>query len=145
MYNLIVSKVHWFIFIISLNIFYRSKQWVRACDRNDLMEKTPLELFNSYRVCAKHFTDSMFLNDLRNRLQPNSVPMQLEPPEENVVSIGTNNVITKDSSCNDNNIFLIDDCNKNNNYRNTFDDQQTECHQDSIAKLLSNCILREFL
>ncbi|OXU22215.1 hypothetical protein TSAR_000735 [Trichomalopsis sarcophagae] len=60
----------------------RSKQWVVACDRNDLLEKTPIELFNSYRVCAKHFTDTMFLNDLRNRLQPNSVPMQLDPPDD---------------------------------------------------------------
>lgn len=65
--------------------FCRSKQWVEACDRNDLSDKTPIELFNSYRVCAMHFTDSMFLNDLRNRLQPNSIPVQggqVEPHDD---------------------------------------------------------------
>lgn len=97
--------------------FCRSKQWVKACDRNDLLEKTPIELFNSYRVCAKHFTNSMFLNDLRNRLQPNSVPMQLEPPEE-----------LED---------LSDEIDKNK-------DELSES-PDPVAKILSNCVLRKFL
>lgn len=26
--------------------------------------------YNNYRVCSKHFASHMFLNDLRNRLQP---------------------------------------------------------------------------
>ncbi|XP_014213527.1 uncharacterized protein LOC106643068 [Copidosoma floridanum] len=93
----------------------RSKQWVRACDRGDLLEKTPLELFNSYRVCAKHFADTMFLNDLRNRLQPNSVPMQLEPPEETAVEDSPDQQLL----------------------------QSDTCHQDTVAKLLGNCILQK--
>lgn len=97
-------------------IFCRSKQWVKACDRNDLLEKTPIELFNSYRVCAKHFTNSMFLNDLRNRLQPNSVPMQLEPPED-----------LEDFS---------DEVDKNKN--------ELSESPDPVAKILSNCVLRKF-
>ncbi|XP_011498485.1 PREDICTED: uncharacterized protein LOC105362697 [Ceratosolen solmsi marchali] len=92
----------------------RSKQWVQACERNDLLEKTPIELFNSYRVCAKHFSDSMFLNDLRNRLQPNSVPMQVDWQEDSNDSIDSEK--KKDE-------FLE--------------------AQDPIAKILSNCILQK--
>ncbi|XP_031782106.1 uncharacterized protein LOC100679657 isoform X2 [Nasonia vitripennis] len=92
----------------------RSKQWVVACDRNDLLEKTPIELFNSYRVCAKHFTDTMFLNDLRNRLQPNSVPMQLDPPDDSDDSLDVDK--KKDETANS---------------------------QDPVENILSNCILQK--
>lgn len=34
----------------------------------------PEELHRGYRVCGVHFEDKMFLNDLRNRLQPHAVP-----------------------------------------------------------------------
>lgn len=32
------------------------------------------KLYNNYRVCSKHFAHYMFLNDLKNRLQPHAVP-----------------------------------------------------------------------
>ncbi|KAJ8678480.1 hypothetical protein QAD02_014267 [Eretmocerus hayati] len=92
----------------------RSKQWVRACERDDLLEKTPIELFNSYRVCAKHFTDSMFLNDLRNRLQPNSVPIQCKSSK------------------------LPDDVTE---VAEEIDEPFTD--GDPVSKILSNCVLQK--
>lgn len=56
----------------------------------------------------------MFLNDLRNRLQPNSVPIQLEPLEDSEDAINANK--TKD--------VLTD-------------------NHDPVAKILSNCVLRK--
>ncbi|EFN80428.1 hypothetical protein EAI_00072, partial [Harpegnathos saltator] len=51
-----------------------SKLWVEACGRQDLIKKTCKELYKNYRVCAIHFSQEMFLNDLRNRLQSYAVP-----------------------------------------------------------------------
>lgn len=53
----------------------RSKLWIKACGREDLINKTCEELHKNYRVCSLHFLQKMFLNDLRNRLQPNAVPI----------------------------------------------------------------------
>ncbi|XP_014237837.1 uncharacterized protein LOC106659674 [Trichogramma pretiosum] len=137
----------------------RSKQWVRACNRNDLLEKTPIELFNSYRVCAKHFTDSMFLNDLRNRLQPNSVPThfsQQQPTDQiqqqlvgnnnettnsqqqqQIVVAGTTAATTQLVTCNtataNNDFDIVDEAQI----------QLADCSHDSVAKILSNCVFQK--
>jgi len=52
----------------------RSKSWVAACCRNDLLSKTLIELYNNYRVCKLHFTRDMFLNYEQTRLQPHAIP-----------------------------------------------------------------------
>ncbi|CAB0038875.1 unnamed protein product [Trichogramma brassicae] len=136
----------------------RSKQWVRACNRNDLLEKTPIELFNSYRVCAKHFTDSMFLNDLRNRLQPNSVPThfsQQQPDQQ--IQVGNNNetnsrqpivvagttvtttaaataqLVTCNTATANNDFDIVDEAQI----------QLADCSHDSVAKILSNCVFQK--
>ncbi|EFN70909.1 hypothetical protein EAG_07707, partial [Camponotus floridanus] len=46
--------------------------WLQACDmkKNILLKN----LYNNYRVCSKHFARHMFLNNLKNRLQPHIVP-----------------------------------------------------------------------
>ncbi|KAJ8913920.1 hypothetical protein NQ315_005718, partial [Exocentrus adspersus] len=50
----------------------RARIWALACGREDLKEKD--NLYTSYRLCAAHFENDMFLNYLRNRLKPNVIP-----------------------------------------------------------------------
>jgi hypothetical protein len=50
----------------------RANLWATACGREDLREKD--NLYGSYRLCGAHFEVHMFLNDLRNRLQPGVIP-----------------------------------------------------------------------
>ncbi|KAJ8909331.1 hypothetical protein NQ315_013549, partial [Exocentrus adspersus] len=49
----------------------RAEIWLTACGREDLREKVTL---SSYRLCAAHFEDKMYLNDLKTRLLPKAVP-----------------------------------------------------------------------
>jgi len=46
--------------------------WLQACGIKKSI--SPKKLYNNYRVCSKHFASHMFLNDLKNRLQPHAVP-----------------------------------------------------------------------
>ncbi|VVC35970.1 NUDIX hydrolase domain,NUDIX hydrolase domain-like,Zinc finger, C2CH-type,NUDIX hydrolase, conserved [Cinara cedri] len=48
----------------------RSSIWIEKCglDKNIDVSK------RRYRVCARHFENHMFLNDLKNRLQPHAIP-----------------------------------------------------------------------
>ncbi|XP_044738949.1 zinc finger protein 271-like [Chrysoperla carnea] len=52
----------------------RAREWLLKCNRTDLMNKSGLQLHNNYRLCGTHFENKMFLNDLKNRLQPLAVP-----------------------------------------------------------------------
>ncbi|KAL0116337.1 hypothetical protein PUN28_009732 [Cardiocondyla obscurior] len=52
----------------------RSRLWVLACGRDNLLNKTAMELYNNYRVCKLHFENKMFFNFEKTRLQPNAVP-----------------------------------------------------------------------
>ncbi|KAF5292333.1 hypothetical protein FQA39_LY03367 [Lamprigera yunnana] len=54
----------------------RCKLWLSACAKEDLYGKDADVLYNSYRVCSRHFNKPMFLNDLQNRLQPHAVPSE---------------------------------------------------------------------
>lgn len=47
--------------------------WTVACGREDLLLKLD-SLYNTYRLCGAHFEAKHFLNELRNRLQPQAVP-----------------------------------------------------------------------
>lgn len=38
------------------------------------MDKSPIELYNNYKVCALHFDHRMFTNHLKNRLLPSANP-----------------------------------------------------------------------
>ena len=42
--------------------------------RADLMNKDADYLYRNCRMCAEHFEDMMFANDLRNRLNPEAKP-----------------------------------------------------------------------
>lgn len=52
--------------------YFRAEIWLSACGREDLKEK--VKKLGSYRLCAAHFEDKMYLNDLKNRLLPKAVP-----------------------------------------------------------------------
>lgn len=58
--------------------FNRCKLWIAACNRKELYTKDPVTLHSSYRVCKKHFTDAMFLNYEKTRLQPHAIPFSTE-------------------------------------------------------------------
>ncbi|XP_067204217.1 uncharacterized protein [Linepithema humile] len=49
-----------------------AKLWLEACGIKKNI--SPKKLYNNYRVCSKHFASHMFLNDLKNRLQPHAIP-----------------------------------------------------------------------
>ncbi|KAK4886960.1 hypothetical protein RN001_003231 [Aquatica leii] len=50
----------------------RAHTWLRACGREDLLENVSKP--GSYKLCAAHFQDRMYLNDLKNRLLPTALP-----------------------------------------------------------------------
>ncbi|KYN27531.1 hypothetical protein ALC57_03080, partial [Trachymyrmex cornetzi] len=58
-------------------LMFRSKSWIAACRRNDLLSKTPTELYNYYRVCKLHFTRDIFLYYEQTRLQPHVIPSSI--------------------------------------------------------------------
>ncbi|KYN06759.1 52 kDa repressor of the inhibitor of the protein kinase [Cyphomyrmex costatus] len=53
--------------VIWIRFPFRAKLWLQFCNR--CIETTLEKLNNNYRICSEHFTPSMFLNNLRNRLQ----------------------------------------------------------------------------
>lgn len=48
--------------------------WIENCNRRDLLNKDLSKLWKSTHVCGKHFENRMFLNNLKNRLQPHAIP-----------------------------------------------------------------------
>ncbi|XP_072744902.1 52 kDa repressor of the inhibitor of the protein kinase-like [Anoplolepis gracilipes] len=50
----------------------RAELWLKFC--NKCIEKPLEQLHNNYRMCSEHFISSMFLNNLKNRLQPHAIP-----------------------------------------------------------------------
>ncbi|KYN22081.1 hypothetical protein ALC57_05499 [Trachymyrmex cornetzi] len=53
--------------------YFRAKLWLEKCN-NSKINTTPENLHKNYKVCGNHFKSSMFLNDLKNRLQPHAIP-----------------------------------------------------------------------
>lgn len=51
----------------------RASLWAKNCKREDLLEKEGNWEKTTY-VCGKHFENKMFLNDIKNRLQPHAIP-----------------------------------------------------------------------
>ncbi|XP_067113087.1 THAP domain containing 12a [Osmerus mordax] len=53
----------------------RCKKWIENCNRIDLEDKTPDELYRQYRLCAKHFEDSVMETTLHNTaLKEDAIP-----------------------------------------------------------------------
>ncbi|XP_025161635.1 uncharacterized protein LOC112590117 isoform X2 [Harpegnathos saltator] len=64
--------------------FLRCRLWLRNCRRTI---KVPIEdLYKTYRICGNHFDSTMFLNDLKNRLQPYAIP---KPMNLQIKSVNT--------------------------------------------------------
>ncbi|KAJ8910820.1 hypothetical protein NQ315_004680, partial [Exocentrus adspersus] len=61
--------------------YERCKQWVTACNRNDLldqMESTSNSLYSSYyRICSMHFEEHMFVGKQKKRLKIDAIPTLL--------------------------------------------------------------------
>lgn len=72
----------------------RSKLWVSACGREELLSKTAIQLYNSYRVCKLHFGNNMFLNYEKTRLQPHAVPSYIVRNNDEEASSSSSNVET---------------------------------------------------
>lgn len=63
------------------------------------MKKTSEELYKTYRVCALHFSQEMFLNDLQNRLQSNAVPIREHNMQEKQEDTIPCNITSNQSNC----------------------------------------------
>ncbi|TGZ45779.1 52 kDa repressor of the inhibitor of the protein kinase, partial [Temnothorax longispinosus] len=58
----------------------RAKLWLEKCGRE--INTSPENLYKNYKVCGDYFKSSMFLNDLKNRLQPHAIPELMENNNE---------------------------------------------------------------
>ncbi|XP_028322595.1 THAP domain containing 12a [Gouania willdenowi] len=53
----------------------RSKTWVEKCQRQDLVDKMPEQLYRHYRLCAKHFDSAAFDGESqRTALKDEAIP-----------------------------------------------------------------------
>lgn len=48
--------------------------WLKNCGRMDLSHLRPIQIQANYRVCYRHFDDSMFASLLKNRLKKTAIP-----------------------------------------------------------------------
>ncbi|KAM9383702.1 THAP domain containing 12a [Pholidichthys leucotaenia] len=62
----------------------RSKKWVEKCQRQDLTDKSPEQLYRFYRLCGKHFETSSFLDsDAQSKvLKDDAVPTIFDGPSQ---------------------------------------------------------------
>nr|XP_012153868.1 PREDICTED: 52 kDa repressor of the inhibitor of the protein kinase-like isoform X2 [Megachile rotundata] len=72
----------------------KSKLWASMCGREDLFSKTPIQLYNNYRVCKLHFANDMFLNYEKTKLQPHAVPSNIMRNNDEEASSSNSNVET---------------------------------------------------
>ncbi len=50
----------------------RCAKWIENCGLSISIDDV---IKKRYSVCGKHFEKNMFLNDLKNKLQPNAIPV----------------------------------------------------------------------
>nr|CAI5824568.1 unnamed protein product [Callosobruchus analis] len=53
----------------------RSRRWLKACNREDLLAKIDNLHNSSYRICGEHFSEEMFANSSHTRLRKNVNPI----------------------------------------------------------------------
>ncbi|XP_059208312.1 THAP domain containing 12a [Centropristis striata] len=59
----------------------RSKKWVEKCQRPDLAEKSPDQLYRYYRLCGKHFEPSLIDRDAQGTvLKDDAIPTIFDVP-----------------------------------------------------------------
>ena len=62
------------------DLLNRCKKWVINTRRGDLDHLSAEQLYKNYRICAKHFEDSQFMNPNKNKLVWNAVPTLFDVP-----------------------------------------------------------------
>ncbi|XP_041808314.1 THAP domain containing 12a isoform X1 [Chelmon rostratus] len=61
----------------------RSKKWVEKCQRQDLTDKSPDQLYRYYRLCGKHFEASSIHSDTQSAvLKDDAVPTIFDGPSQ---------------------------------------------------------------
>lgn len=77
---------YWIIYQVSINILhktsFRAKLWLEKCNRE--INTSVENLYKNYKVCGDHFKSSMFLNNLKNRLQPHAIPEHTKHDNESL-------------------------------------------------------------
>ncbi|XP_032677066.1 uncharacterized protein LOC116846840 [Odontomachus brunneus] len=104
--------------------------WTYNCGRTI---EIPMEnLYKTYRVCGNHFDSTMFLNDLKNRLQPHAIPKEIHLERntiENDLSMTHDSVLI----CTDHISFSCNDQDANMD-QNRQKDQEVQCRQPLVIK-----------
>ncbi|KAM9348651.1 52 kDa repressor of the inhibitor of the protein kinase-like [Symphorus nematophorus] len=61
----------------------RCKKWVEKCQRQDLADKSPDQLYRYYRLCGKHFETSLINRDAQNAvLKDDAIPTIFDVPSQ---------------------------------------------------------------
>ncbi|XP_032390191.1 THAP domain containing 12a [Etheostoma spectabile] len=60
----------------------RSKKWVEKCQRQDLIDKSPDQLYRYYRLCGKHFEKSSVDSDSSTVLKDDAIPTVFDVPSQ---------------------------------------------------------------
>ncbi|XP_031167011.1 THAP domain containing 12a [Sander lucioperca] len=61
----------------------RSKKWVEKCQRQDLTDKSPGQLYRYYRLCGKHFEKSSVDSDSQSTvLKDDAIPTIFDAPSQ---------------------------------------------------------------
>ncbi|CAK6969540.1 THAP domain containing 12a [Scomber scombrus] len=61
----------------------RCKKWVEKCQRQDLMDKSPDQLYRYYRLCGKHFVTSSSDGDAQSTvLKDDAIPTIFDAPSQ---------------------------------------------------------------
>ncbi|XP_045896353.1 THAP domain containing 12a isoform X1 [Micropterus dolomieu] len=61
----------------------RSKKWVEKCQRQDLIDKSPDQLYRYYRLCGKHFETSYIDSEAQSKvLKDDAIPTLFDVPSQ---------------------------------------------------------------
>ncbi|TKS83788.1 52 kDa repressor of the inhibitor of the protein kinase [Collichthys lucidus] len=61
----------------------RSKKWVEKCQRPDLKDKSPDQLYRYYRLCGKHFEPSLIQSETQSAvLKDDAIPTIFDAPSQ---------------------------------------------------------------
>uniref|UniRef100_UPI0037E95681 THAP domain containing 12a n=1 Tax=Semicossyphus pulcher TaxID=241346 RepID=UPI0037E95681 len=76
----------------------RSKKWVEKCQREELTDKSPDQLYRYYRLCGKHFESSLIDREAQSAvLKDDAIPTIFDVPSQPKIGQGKrSNVTTKD-------------------------------------------------
>ncbi|XP_077270921.1 uncharacterized protein LOC143902085 isoform X2 [Temnothorax americanus] len=85
----------------------RAKLWLEKCGRE--INTSPENLYKNYKVCGDHFKSSMFLNDLKNRLQPHAIPEQMENDKSFELSSENNATFNLSDDSEENTVISVND------------------------------------